>query len=249
MSTSLKKLHQMLKRLGPSEKLVRKARLALSPKIENLLAEAKKLEEKRVIALKKELEIARKRKPKTVEREHVEPDFYPALSEERLIAMRKPVLLPSLVPRIYIDTVVFLNVFKKEPLYVKSSESVLRSVEFGCLRGLTSDYTKIEISLILKNKELCKAAFDQLNRWKVQIVGTTDRIKLNLLIVRRLMDDEYDLIHASTALTEKVEVLTTRNIKDFIELQRYFLVWPPEKVVQQFNIDECVAKKKEKLVR
>ena len=249
MSTSLKKLHQVLRRLGPSEQLVRKARLALSSKIENLLAEAKKLEEKRVIALKKEFELARKRKPKRVKRERVEFDFRRELGEERPIAMRAPALRPPLVPRIYIDTVVFLNVFKKEHLYVKSSEKILRSVEFGCLRGVTSDYTKVEISLILKNKKLCEAAFDQLNRWKVQIVGTTDRIKLNLLIVRSLMHDVYDLIHASTALTEQVEVFTTRNIEDFIGLQRYFLVWPPEKVIEQFNVDECIAKKKEKMVR
>ena len=247
MSPSLEKLHQALRRLNPSEQLVREARLVLSSKIENLLSEAKKLEEKRIATLKKEFALARKRKPKREEVKREKIAFRVREMEEKLAAIPAP--RPPLAPKIYIDTVVFLNVFKKEALYLKSSERILRSVKFGCLRGLTSDYTKVEISLILKKKELCEAAFDQLNRWKVQIVGITDRVKLNLLVVRSLMHDVYDLIHAAAALTEHVEVFTTRNIDDFVGLQRYFLVWPPEKVIEQFNVDECIAKKKEKLVR
>ena len=66
---------------------------------------------------------------------------------------------------------------------------------------------------------------------------------LNLLIVRSLMHDVNDLIHASTALTEHVDVFMTRNIEDFVGLQRYFLVWPPEEIIEEFNVEECIAKK------
>ena len=245
MSSSLEKLHQALRRLGPSEQLLRETRLALSSKIEIFLAKAKKLEEKRIITLKKEFALALKRKPKPAKPKPAEIAFRRVLREKRpLLKRRAPARAPP-VPKIYIDTVVFLNVFRKEQPYAKSSERILRAVEFGCLKGVSSNYSKVEISLILKNKKLCEIAFDQLNRWKVKIVDVTERVLLNLLIVRRHMRDVNDLIHASTALTEHVDVLTTRNMKDFVDLQIYFLVWPPEKIMEEFNVQKCIAKKRQ----
>ena len=254
MSSSLEKLRHALRRLGPSEQLVRETRSALSSKIESLLAKARELEEKRVLALKeearrifslrREIEEVRKRKPRKPKPEEVEVLEERILEKPKLDIFRKVLPIPPLVPpKIYIDTVVFLNVFKKEHPYAKSSERVLKAVEVGCLRGLSSSYSKVEISLILKNKELCKIAFDQINRWKVEIIDVTERVMLNLLIVRNYMQDINDLIHASTALTEHVEVLTTRNIEDFFNLQRYFLVWPPEKVIEEFKVIECTGNK------
>jgi len=240
MSSSLEKLRQALKRLGPSEQLLREARLALSSKIENLLEEAKELEEKRIAALKKEIVLARKRKPPKPKREKIVYEK----GYEVPIAPRKVLPAPPPVPpKVYIDTVVFLNVFKKEQPYAESSERVLKAVELGCLRGISSDYSKVEISLVIKKKELCEMAFEQINRWKVEIVDVTDRVKLNLLIVRSHMHDVNDLIHASTALTEHVDALTTRNLEDFVGLQKYFLVWPPEKIIEEFSVEECLAKK------
>ena len=243
MSSSLEKLHRVLRRFGPSEQLLRETRLVLSSKIEDLLAKAKKLEEKRIstrysLALPSERKFE-KRKPEEPKREEIA--FRRRLREKGPLFLR---VAPP-VPKIYIDTVVFLNVFKKEQPYVKSSERILRAVELGCLKGVSSNYSKVEIGLILKNKELCKIAFDQLNRWKVKIVDVTERVLLNLLIVRSLMHDVNDLIHASTALTDNVRALTTRNIRDFVGLQRYFLVWPPEKIIDEFNVEKCIAKKSE----
>jgi predicted nucleic acid-binding protein len=239
LSTPLEKLRQSLRRLGPSEELLREARLALSSNIGNLLEEARKLEEKRTAALKKEAAIARKRKPRKLKREEIKGYEIPPAAPSPI--MRPTV--PLLPPKIYIDTAVFLNVFKNEQPCAKSSERLLKAVEVGCLRGLSSDYSKVEITTILKKKELCEIAFEQINRWKVKIVDVTDHVKLNLLIVRNYMHDIYDLIHASTALTEHVDALTTRNIEDFVGLQRYFLVWLPEKIIEQFNVEDCIAKK------
>jgi len=243
MSSSLEKLRQALRRLGPSEQLLKEARLVLLSKIGNLLEEAEKLEEKRIVALKKEFAIPRKGRPRKPGREEIALKVREApasISEERAGIFPT---IPPIPPKIYIDTVVFLNVFKNEHPYAKSSERLLKAVEFGCLRGLSSDYSKVEISLILKRKELCEIAFDQINHWKVEIVDVTDRVKLNLLTVRSHMHDVNDLIHASTALTEHVDALTTRNIEDFVGLQRYFLVWPPEKIIEEFNVEECIGKK------
>jgi len=243
MSSSLERLRQALRRLAPSEQLLREARSALSSNIGNLLEEAKELEEKRITALKKEFKTAYKRKlrkPEPVEEPKPEEvGRFPAAKAPR------PTLpiIPPIPPKIYIDTVVFLNVFREEYPYATSSERLLKAVEVGCLRGLSSDYSKVEISLILKKKELCEIAFAQINRWKVEIVDVTDRVKLNLLVVRSHTHDVNDLIHASTALTEHVDALTTRNIKDFVGLQRYFLVWPPEKIIEEFGVEECIAKK------
>ena len=238
MSSSLEKLHRVLRRFGPSEQLLRETRLVLSSKIEDLLAKAKKLEEKRISTVYLRV-LPSKRKFEKPKREEI--------VFRRLLREKGPLFLRGAppVPKIYIDTVVFLNVFKKEQPYVKSSERILSAVELGCLKGVSSNYSKVEIGLILKNKELCKIAFDQLNRWKVKIVDVTERVLLNLLIVRSLMHDVNDLIHASTALTENVQALTTRNIKDFVGLQRYFLVWPPERIIDEFNVEKCIAKKSE----
>jgi len=240
MSSSLEKLRQALRGLAPSEQLLRETRSALSSNIGNLLEEAERLEEKRVVALKKEIALARKRKPPKPKREERAYEGICKLPEELRRVLPAP---PPVPPKIYIDTAVFLNVFKKEQPYAQSSERVLKAVEFGCLRGLSSDYSKVEISLILKKKELCEIAFEQINQWKVKIVDVTDRVKLNLLTVRNHMHDVNDLIHASTALTEHVDALTTRNIEDFVGLQRYFLVWPPEKIIEEFNIEECIGRK------
>lgn len=248
MSSSLGKLRKALRRLAPSEQLLAEARSALSSNIGNLLEEAKRLEEKRRIAMKSAREreivckLARPRKPQRLrepKREEMEYDAYKISTVlDRILQAPPPV-----PPKIYIDTVVFLNVFKKEQPYAQSSEGVLKAVELGCLRGLSSDYSKVEIILVLKKKELCQIAFDQINRWKVEIVDVTDKIILNLLVVRNHMHDINDLIHASTALTEHVDALTTRNIGDFVGLQRYFLVWPPEKIIKEFDVEECIARK------
>lgn len=237
MPNTLKKLHKALRTLGPSHQLLEEARAALSSNIRNLLEQAKELEEKRITALKEEFKAAYKRELREPEPEEV-GKFPAAEAPRRMLSIISPI-----PPKIYIDTVVFLNVFREEHPYATSSERLLKAVEVGCLRGLSSDYSKVEISLILKKKELCEIAFAQINRWKVEIVDVTDRVKLNLLVVRSHTHDVNDLIHASTALTEHVDALTTRNIKDFVGLQRYFLVWPPEKIVEEFGVEECIAKK------
>jgi predicted nucleic acid-binding protein len=251
MSSSLKKLRQVLRKLGPSEQLLREARLVLSSQLEDYLSEAKKLEEERIAALEREFEILRRRERAKRKEERIVPrppepsgwKIRRSAKGRAPMPERERIVQPPIPPKVYIDTVVFLNVFKNEQPYAQSSERVLKGVEFGCLRGLSSDYSKVEISLILKKKELCEIAFNQIDRWNVKIVEVTDRVKLNLLVVRNSMRDINDLIHASTALTEHVDALMTRNIEDFAELQKYFLVWPPERVIEEFKVEECLTEK------
>lgn len=253
MPSSLEQLYKALRKLGPSEQLLKDVRLELASQVENLLAKAEKLKEKpkkrRIRAgVEKEKRavfkhvLAEKRKRKKPKPEEAAIRY--ELPKRFLPRPVPPPYAPPYIPRVYIDTVVFLNVFKREQQHFRSSEKLLKAVEFSCMRGVSSNYSKVEISLILKNENLCKIAFSQLDQWGIKIVDVTERVLLNLLTVRSHMHDINDLIHASTALAEHVDALATRNIRDFAELTRYFLVWPPENIIEKFNIDTCLAKKK-----
>lgn len=230
--TQANKLREALKMMESSSELVRKARSKLSNSIEMQLARAKEVCLSHICMQKQR------------------PQSRLYNEKPKLHAMRsKRVGLPPIqaVPKIYVDTCVFLNALKKER-GSPSSEKVLKAIQFSCLHGITSEQSKDEIRIALHRgvwsrariMELCKEAFAQLEKWKVRPVNITDEILMNTFQVEPLIPDRNDIIPGATAFTEKVDAFVTLNMKDFVGLRKLFRVYKPEEAIRCYRVNDCL---------
>jgi predicted nucleic acid-binding protein len=253
--SSKDRLHEFLKNAGPTEELVRKARKSLLREMNKLMDRVS--EDFQVDRGIKE-RASNVSRPRTTGRAKAS-----SLSHPKFHVKRSPGALTkwsdqdkshgmvhaplqvysyiSSISKVYIDTDVFLNVFKKERYLLWASELVLEAVKLNCLRGITSQQTKLEMGRVITRackyevgpaKELCKEAFECMDSYGIRTIAFTNEILLEGqdMAMRRLLPDRGDVIHAATAKLEHVDALVTRNKQDFKGLEVFFPVRGPEKL-------------------
>jgi len=116
----------------------------------------------------------------------------------------------------YLDTNVFLNVIYNEPVYSKSSSSLLQRIQDGKLAGLTSSVTETEIGLDLANTgnsdriDQALRLIEGMANLTISPLGSfAARLAVKLCIERGTT--VHDAYHAATAIENKATVLITRD--------------------------------------
>jgi alpha-acetolactate decarboxylase len=106
------------------------------------------------------------------------------------------------------------------------------------LYGITSDFTVFETVSILPSRDYSEEIRRQLDEWAVERVGVSEpEVIRGVSIIGKEVHDKYDLIHAGTAFGRHVTVLVTRDLRDYVELERKgrFNVWTPERTVDEYG--------------
>jgi len=242
--SSLKRISNILRDLGPSELLVREARHKLRnyvlASIKEAQASMRTLEaryrwENRLIRKKPEKKAplgAYEALPSPIppaKKPEAPPAYYDLVQSYRIVPKRTGV---------YVDTVVFLNVLRQERSFLRGSLRLFELTSSHKLYGITSQFTVFEIVSILSDRDYTEEVMQQLDEWAVERVPIGLDVAKAIPIVKREVHDKDDLIHAGTAFAKHVAVFVTRDLSNYEELERKgrFCVWTPEHTVDQFAI-------------
>jgi len=239
--SSLKRISDILRDLGPSELLVREARHKLRNYVLASIKEAQASMRTLEARYRWENRLIRKKPEKKAPLGAYEalPSPVPPVKEPEVYVetLRRPRLMPRPTV-VYVDTVVFLNVLRQEQLFLRGSLKLFELTSSHRLYGITSQFTVFEIVSILSDRDYTEEVMQQLDEWAVEQVPIGLDVAKAIPVVKREVRDKDDLIHAGTAFAKHVAVFVTRDLSNYEELQRKgrFCVWTPEHTVDQFAV-------------
>lgn len=120
-------------------------------------------------------------------------------------------------PRVFIDTDIILDLFaRRDPFYIHASQ-LFTMIDEGLIEGCVSSLIFSNLFYILRTHASKDEAVMHLHRLKALVtVLAVDEKAVSLALVSDFSDYE-DAIQYYTALNHDVDIITTRNVKDFIK--------------------------------
>ncbi len=131
---------------------------------------------------------------------------------------------------IFLDSDIILDIALKREPFFSASARIFSMIEYKKIRGYTSSVIISNIYYILRKIESHKSAIKFISKLRliISILPVNDRI-IELALESKFKDFE-DAIQCFTAVTENVDSLITRNIKDYKSSK--IKVYTPEEYLQ-----------------
>lgn len=130
--------------------------------------------------------------------------------------------------RVFIDSDVLLDVLAKREKFYENSSIILELVKDGKIKGYTSPVVISNVYYILTkygNEKIAKENVKKILKL-LSILSITEEI-INEAINSKMKDFE-DAIQYFTAMNNQMDVLITRNTKDYIKKKKVEVMKPDE---------------------
>lgn len=130
--------------------------------------------------------------------------------------------------RVFIDSDVLLDVLAKREKFYEKSSIILELIHEGKIKGCTSPVVISNVYYILTKYGTEKIAKENVKKILkiLSVLSITEEI-INEAINSKMKDFE-DAIQYYTAMSNQIDVLITRNTKDYIEKKKVEVMKPEE---------------------
>ena len=141
--------------------------------------------------------------------------------------------------KVFVDTDVILDLLMERDPFHKAAVKIFRQIELKKIEGYTSPLVIANLHYILSRIYNKKKSIGLLSDLlKIMIVTKIDAETIKLVFNNKVVRDLEDMIQYYSAIDKKIDLIVTRNIRDFPKAGEIKIMLPDELVTIIGSLDK-----------